>query len=345
MSFKNFLHKLTHWEYWPYQIVYFPIYFQYFYYGIRLRSFFFFNVVNPGFKNGGFFTTSKKEIYDCIPEKYYPKTFFFEYKTEVSKVLNTIKNEGLNFPLILKPDIGLRGIGVHKIETVEELKTIISKVKYNFLIQELIPYTNEIGLFYVKLPNTDKGRITGIVSKEFFAITGDGKQTIKELIKKTPRFALQLKELEKNEKIKLDTILKKGELKILVPFGNHCRGAKFIDKSEIINSKLTDSFNSICNQIKGFNYGRMDIMYENIEDLQQGKKFQIIEINGVISEPTHIYDPKHSLFFGWKELIRHYGFMYTIALDNKNKGYSFLSFSEGKKELRKHKNNLKKLQN
>jgi hypothetical protein len=33
----------------------------------------------------------------------------------------------------------------------------------------------------------------------------------------------------------------------------------------------------------------------NVEELEQGINFSIVELNG--AEPTHIYDPKHSLFF------------------------------------------------
>jgi hypothetical protein len=43
-------------------------------------------------------------------------------------------------------------------------------------------------------------------------------------------------------------------------------------------------------------------MYENLEQLKDGKSFKIIEINGAKSEPTHMYDPKHSLFLLGKKL-------------------------------------------
>ncbi len=61
----------------------------------------------------------------------------------------------------------------------------------------------------------------------------------------------------------------------------------------------------ICQQVEGFYFGRLDIRYNNWEELKQGKNFSIIELNGAGSEPTHMYDPKHSIFFAWKEIIRH----------------------------------------
>ena len=69
-NLRLFLHKLIHWEYWPYQVLYTPIYFQYLYYTFRTKSFFYFNASNPTFKNGGFFMDSKKDIYNLLITKY-----------------------------------------------------------------------------------------------------------------------------------------------------------------------------------------------------------------------------------------------------------------------------------
>lgn len=330
-----FIHKLTHWEYWPYQVVYFPIYFQYLYYVVRTRSFFYFNASNPTIKNGGFFMESKKEIYDLIPTQYYPKTILINPDESLASVLERIHSENIQFPLIAKPDIGLRGTAVKKLHNSQELENYLRKANFNILIQDLIPYENEIGLFYVKLHN-QPGKITGIVSKEFMILTGNGTNTIRELLHLDKRYLFQLKALESEYKEKLDAILKEGETINLVPYGNHCRGTKFVDASHEITSEMIENFNIICNQIDGFNFGRMDIMYQSFEDLAKGNNFQIVEINGAISEPTHIYDPKHSLLFGWKELTRHFHYMYLISKENKKNGAKYLTFKEGVTEFKKH---------
>jgi hypothetical protein len=334
-KFKLFYHKLTHWEYWPYQVLYFPVYFQYLYYVIRTKSFFFFNASNPTIKNGGFFMESKKEIYDLIPQEYYPKTIIVTPDESLEIILQKLTSENINFPLIAKPDIGLRGTAVKKIHTTEELITYHKKAKFNILFQELIPYENEIGLFYVKLPN-QSGKITGIVSKEFMIITGNGKNTILELLNQDIRYVFQIKALEKEYNDKLNTVLKDRETINLVPYGNHCRGTKFVDASHEITPRMVESFNTICNQIDGFHFGRMDIMYNSYEDLAKGKNFQIVEINGAISEPTHMYDPKHTLLFGWKELTRHFHYMYLISKHNHKNGAKYLTFKQGVQEFKNH---------
>lgn len=324
-----FLHKLTNWEYWPFQVVYIPIYFLWAYYALKSRSLFFFNAVNPTIKNGGFFNESKKEIYDLIPQEFYPKTRLIAHQEQL--VLTDLK-----FPFIVKPDIGLRGSAVKKINTVDELQTYHNQVNFDYLIQDLIPYPNEVGIFYVRFPNEQKGKITGIVAKEFMIVTGDGKSTLEQLIKQDPRYELQLEVLRKELNEKIHTVLPKGEQLNLVPYGNHCRGTKFIDASHKITPKLTETIDAMCQQIDGFYYGRMDLMYNSWEELENGQHFAIVELNGSASEPTHIYDPSHSIFFAWKEIARHITYMFQISQQNHAKGVPYLNHKEGMQEYRKH---------
>lgn len=333
---KLLFHKMTHWEYWPFQLVYIPIYFQWVFYAIKAKSFFFFNASNPTIKNGGFIMESKKAIYDLIPQQFYPITSLIKEGTSVEEIENTIKEVGMKFPLIAKPDIGLRGSGVKKIETLTDLEQYASKANFDYVIQDLIPFPNEVGIFYVRYPHQKTGKITGIVSKEFLIITGNGTATIEELIKENPRFELQLKVLKREYGDRLSTVLKAGEKMNLVPYGNHARGAKFIDGSHWITPKLETVIDEMCVQIPGFYFGRLDVMYNTIAELEGGKNFLIVELNGAASEPTHIYDPKHSLFFAWKELSRHIKYMYEISAANNKNGVPYLAHKEGVKEYRLH---------
>ena len=256
---------MLNWEYWPFGIVYFPIFFLWGYFSIKAKTIFFFNSANPKMKNGGFMNESKIEIYDLIPPQYYPKTSIIRVKTTIDDVLKEFNESNFNFPLILKPDMGLRGNGVKKVTNLEELKDYHAKADFDFLIQDLIPYENEVGIFYVKLPKETKGKITGIVSKEYLIIEGDGTSTIEQLIKQTPRFEFQLKVLKKEYKDKLLKVLLKGEKVNLVPYGNHARGAKFIDSSHLISEKLNEVIDTISKDISEFYFGRFDIMFNSDE--------------------------------------------------------------------------------
>ncbi|RZJ34020.1 MAG: D-alanine--D-alanine ligase [Flavobacterium sp.] len=340
---KLFLHKLTHWEYWPFQIVYIPVYFQWLWYGIRARSIFFFNASNPSIKNGGFFMESKKEIYDLIPQEFYPRTVRLNACSSFNSMKAKIEAAGISYPFIVKPDIGQRGSAVKRVNTPDELVKYAGKGEFDFLAQDLIPYANEVGIFYVRFPNEREGKITGIVSKEFLIVTGNGRSTMEELIKKDPRYEMQLKPLKREYAEKLNEILADGEKRNLVPYGNHIRGAKFIDASHLISPALTKTMNDVCLQIPGFYFGRLDVMYDSWEKLERGQNFQLVEVNGAASEPTHIYDPKHSIFFAWKELTRHIGYMFRISVANHKKGAPYLSFRHGMAEYRANIENNKKI--
>lgn len=292
---------------------------------------------------------SKKAIYNLIPQHYYPKTELIIEGTSLEEILKTIEDSGIKYPFIAKPDIGLRGSAVKKIDTIEDLKFYSQRANFDYVVQDLIPFENEVGIFYVRYPpdasGEKQGRITGIVSKEFLIITGDGVSTTEELIKQNPRYELQLKTLKLEYGAQLLNVLPKGEKLNLVPYGNHARGAKFIDGSHWIGSKLTETINEMCLKIPGFYFGRLDIMYNSWEELERGENFSIVELNGAASEPTHIYDPRHSLFFAWAELARHITYMYEISVQNHKNGIPYLAHKVGMKEYRLHLEQSKKIVN
>jgi hypothetical protein len=278
---------------------------------------------------------SKKEIYDLIPPEYYPGTILFKPGTEILKIINSISQAGFKYPVIGKPDIGMKGMGVKKLENEMELETYAKESKVDFLVQEYVDYKNEVGIFYYRYPDETNGHISGIVRKEFLAVTGDGESTIEELIRKNKRYVLQLPVLKKTKKDQLRIVLEKGEEFILVPYGNHIRGAKFLDDSHLIDKELTGFIDTVCKQVDGFYFGRLDIRFNSWEELKRGKSFSIIELNGAGSEPTHIYDPKHSIFFAWKEIIRHLNIMWRISkLNYRPKERPFMTTSAGLKMLR-----------
>lgn len=342
-KFKLFIHKLTHWEYWPFDVVYIPMYFVWFYYSAKARSFFFFNAANPRIKNAGFLMESKKEIYDIIPEQYIPKTLFFKNGTDAAAILEAVAASGISFPCIAKPDIGGKGRGVQKIYAMDEIATYAGKINMDFLVQEFIPYPEEVGIFYCRMPDKHDGFITGIVAKEFLIVKGDGVSTLTQLIEKDPRYHFQLAALQKIYGDGLNVVLEKDETKNLVPYGNHARGAKFIDVSHWADEIFTRSIDHVCKQIPEFYFGRLDVMYSNKEDLKAGKNFCIIELNGAGSEPTHIYDPSHSLFFAWKEIARHFKLLCNISMMNHKKGYRYLTVKEGMQMFKENKAVLRTL--
>lgn len=337
LSHHPLLIKIFHWEYWSFNVLYAPLYPYWFWLCLKARAFFYINAANPTIRNGGFLMESKKEIYDLLPEGTYPTTLFFAVGTNPADVLIDVRSSGVQYPMIGKPDIGMRGMSVQKLESDDELLAYASKSKVDFLVQAYIPFEEEVGIFYYRIPGEEKGQITGIVGKEFLTVIGNGYSTIDQLLQEDPRFILQLPVLRKTMPAMLTEVLPQGEKKLLVPYGNHARGAKFLDLTHLADAQLNQMIDELSKQIDGFYYGRMDIRYDTIELLREGKNFSIIELNGSGSEPTHMYDPKHSVFFAWREILRHWDLMCKISIINHKRGVPYMTRKEGLAMLKANK--------
>ncbi|MEN9569987.1 MAG: hypothetical protein RL172_1218 [Bacteroidota bacterium] len=322
--------KIFNWEYWPFAVLYAPLYPYWLWLMVKARSPFFFNTANPPIKNGGFLLESKKEIYDLIPTAYYPATLFFKSGSTIASVTQQVAQASLRYPLVGKPDIGMRGMMVQKIEDEAALIAYAANAAFDFLVQEFVSYPNEAGIFYYRYPGTAAGHISGIVGKEFLTVTGNGKDTVQSLLLADQRYVLQLPVLSKAYPALMHQVLNKGESKLLVPYGNHCRGAKFVDITHLADAHFVEQIDAVCRQVPGFYYGRLDVRYQSWEDLAQGKNFSIIELNGAGSEPTHMYDPRHSVFFAWKEIIRHWNILFKISrLNHSRKNLPYMDIVSG----------------
>jgi hypothetical protein len=316
-------------------MVYLPIGYYWVYLCIKARSVGFFSATNPTIFSGGYLMESKWDIHQIIPADFSPDTFLV--KRLEANIEQSLIASKLSFPFYAKPDIGGKGLNVKKIESLTDAIDYHKNAKSDYLWQANSPYPNEVGIFYVRMPNEPFGIITGIVQKEFLTVTGDGTSSILALMQQNKRAILQIPQLKKNSPELLSIVLKANEEKVIVPYGNHARGAKFLDYSHKITPTLTNAINDICTKIDGFYFGRIDIMYNNWESLEQGKDFLIIEVNGSGSEPTHIYDPAHSILFAWREIMKHWKYMFKVAKQNHAKGVPYMSLSDLRLLLKQHK--------
>ena len=343
MKSRIFRIRLFHWEYWSFHTIYLPIYPIWLFLCLRARSFFFFAASNPGIKNGGFLGESKKQIYELIPAEFQPKTIFFEKGVDPQIVLDRLNDKQFRYPLIGKPDVGGRGRGVKKLDNPEGVLSYARRATLDFHVQEFVTYEKELGVFYYRFPDWQRGRISGIVGKEFLKVRGDGKRSARELLMLNPRGILQLPELERYHPELLDQVVAASELLEIAPYGNHARGAKFLDDTEKLSHALSERLDCLCRQIPDFYFVRLDIRYRDLGFLEAGKDFSIIEVNGAGSEPTHIYDPGHSIFFAWKEIVRHWIILFKISRANHRLGYPYLSFTEGIRMFRNERSHSKQL--
>jgi hypothetical protein len=229
---------------------------------------------------------------------------------------------------------------VRKITNQHEIQMYLQEIKVPFLVQEFVTLPMEFGVFFMKLPGENKGRVISLVGKEMLSITGDGESTLRDLIIQNDRAKLQWKKLRATFHHYLNTVVPKGERVELVSIGNHALGTRFINANPLINERLSNSFDTISNQIPGFYFGRFDVRCATLEDLYDGK-VQILELNGCGAEPAHIYDRDFSIWEATRVLVRHWQHIFEIANANKRRGVNFTSHREAFAVYRKFKSVVK----
>lgn len=330
----NFLIRFRNWEYWPFLIVYWPVFIYWIWLSLRARSLLYFTASNPGIENGGMLGESKIKILKEIDDTLIPKTIFIEYKRSIKEVIKLVNESLQNYPIICKPDVGERGWLVEKIKSEQELKSYHQAISTDYIIQEFLTEPIEMGVFYYRYPGQKEGIVSSIVIKDMLTLTGDGKSNIKELILANDRSKLQWHTLQARYKDQLNDILESGSKMELVAIGNHSRGTKFLSGNHLINEKLNHAFDKISKQIRGFYFGRFDIKVQSIDDLYRGN-IKIMELNGAGSEPAHIYHPGSSLLAAYRVIFHHWKVLFDISIANHKLGVPYLSFKEGLATYRK----------
>ncbi|MEP6927631.1 MAG: hypothetical protein ABI834_08345 [Ginsengibacter sp.] len=335
--------KIKNWEQWPFKILYAPIAPVWLWYIIRSRAVWFFTPSNPRLTFGGMEGEPKKEMHDLLPENLCPAFFNVNPSKDFSHVLAQMKEHVINFPLIVKPEVGGQGILFRKINTEGELKNYHNQVPVEYFVQQLIEYPLEVSLFYYRYPNEPKGAITGFLQKIPMQVIGDGEHTLEELILMNSKSEKRIDELVLKHKHNFKKILSKGEKYMLSYAANHNRGARFIDLKNEIDENMVSILDEISNSVNDFFYGRYDIMCSSLEELKQGKKFVILEYNGCGAEPNHFYDTGYTLTGAWKEILKHWRILYEISRQNNKSGIAYWPLLKGIRFIIATKKHYKKI--
>jgi membrane protein DedA with SNARE-associated domain len=320
--------RIVEWEFWPVQVFYVPVVVYCAILAIRFRSLTVFTAANPGITAGGLVGESKDDIYKLLEQsrpaasstlthRRVPEHLSVESKIELVEEFKT--RHGLSLPIAVKPDVGERGKGVTIAGTLAEVKDALLAINGDTVVQEYFGGV-EASVFYYRFPDGSKGRIFSITEKAFPCVTGDGISDLRTLILNDDRaVALAESYFQQNED-RLEMIPAEGEAAKLIEIGTHSRGAIFRDGDWLKTESLERAIDEMCRNIDGFHFGRFDLRAKSFADFQNGGPFRIIELNGVSSESTNIYDPKFSLFKAYKVLFRQWRLAFEIGDANKRLG-------------------------
>lgn len=329
MKFKRWLIKVTNYEYWPMWAFYFPLFFYFIFKGLFKGNLFYFTNANPGIDCfGGLFLDSKVTVDKLIPQQYRPATMVYDAPFTHVHASEFAEQYKGNFPVIVKPDNGERGVGVVKIKDIAALNSLLSHTNSTLLVQEYAPHTAEFGVFIVFDHNINRFKITSLTLKKYFTVTGNGHHTVQQLILESNRGIVFFEKLKARSEYPMDYIPGNGESLIIHTLGNHSNGTEFINYNFAINDALDMLLNKMMAGIQGVYYGRFDIKANTVEDLFQPGRFSIIEFNGIAAEPIHIYDSSVGYFNSLGAFIKQWRYLDRIATYNSKQGIAPSTFKE-----------------
>jgi len=343
MHWKSTREKLLNWELWPFALRYLFIMPVWVWYCLRSGSWWFFSASNPTITFGGFEGEGKKEMYALLPGETYPKTIFIEPGAPWETVIDSVHRHGFQFPFVVKPDVGMKGLLFRKIDGAAELRRYHEAIPMEYIIQELVTYPLEVSVFYYRYPQEERGVITGFIQKDLMEVWGDGMHTLWDLIMAHPKARYRGDEMRLKHGASLDKVLPQGERYVLTWAANLNRGASFSSLYEQADEALLQLFDRLSKPTQ-FYYGRYDIKCTSVEDLKGGRNFSILEFNGAGAEPNHVYHAGLSLWAAQKEILRHWKVLFEISRYNHRRGIRYWPFAKGWKFLRSAKRHLKILE-
>ncbi|MEQ9452182.1 MAG: hypothetical protein RJQ07_11415 [Pseudomonadales bacterium] len=217
------------------------------------------------------------------------------------------------FPLIVKPLIGVVGKGVLKLSDAEQLKQAVSTLSGDYVVQSYCPDPTEFGVFFIRKGGSN--RISGINQKHFPTVVGDGHSNLGQLATAHPRYTAHwpifLRYLDLSE------VPAAGEERQLSFIGSHTMGCKFTNDTDQLTRALEAAVFRVTDSQPGFNFGRFDVKSPSLEALRDGE-FTIIEVNGIASLPTHMFDPSYSLNQAYEIFFEHGRYLVDIAHEHRH---------------------------
>jgi hypothetical protein len=323
--------QLSFYEFWPTWLVYIPVAIQWLLLAIRYRSLTLPLLANPKLPLSGMVGVGKSELLSQAHGECEQAilSWFVHPKSNDSAAFQAAQIEAqfarinTQYPVVAKPDIGCRGVGVKLVHNNEQLQAVIQHypTTANIMIQALSQYEPEAGVFYVKDPLAAKGRIISLALKYTPFVVGDGRSTLQQLIEKDDRAAQLTHLYQKRHHERWHSVIEKDQPFKLVFSASHSKGAIFSDANHLITQELQQSLNNIMHGLPDFHYGRLDVKFKDIEHLKRGESIEIIEINSASSESLHIWDSNTPFPEAMRALLFQYRLLFQFGHTMRSQGY------------------------
>ncbi|MEM7762837.1 MAG: alpha/beta fold hydrolase [Pseudomonadota bacterium] len=323
--------RLTRYEYWPRIAFYPPIVLYCVWLAIRYRSATLFTLANPAMPLGGLVGESKSDILRALQPSGAVASFCVLAGTPESSI-DTLRQfmqaEDIRYPIVLKPDIGQRGQDVVIAENEATAEDYFRQSNQPTIAQRFVS-GEEYGVFYVRMPDETTGTIFSLTHKGTTTVIGDGQKTLKQLILSDRRAVAMARFFLDLHGPAVNDTPRAGESVALNLIGTHSRGSLFRDAAHLSTPALSARIDQISRHFAGFYFGRYDLIAPDAESLQSGTNLQILELNGVTSEATHIYDPaSNNIIAAWRTIAHQWRLAWKIGDALRRQGHKPASVTE-----------------
>ena len=285
---------------------------------------------NPQITAGGLVGEGKSEYFRSmgpLASAHSAAFCVFRNNGSVSDAEKAMTGAVLEYPLILKPDIGWCGFGVRIVRSRDELTSYLRAypADEDIILQKFVSYEGEAGIYYVRLPHEAKGRITGILLRFFPRVVGDGHSSIAELMARNPR-ACRLGQDGRSEPCcDISRVPSAGEIVRLSVTGSTRVGGMYEDATALVTPAMENAINAIALDMKELHVARFDVRYESIGAMRAGHSFKIIEVNGAGSEAVHAWDPRYTLSQAYRIVFEKQRMLFAIGAAMRSRGHRPIS--------------------
>ena len=309
--------RIRHWEFWPMWAFYPPLALYILWQGLRRGSLTAFTAINPAMPQGGLLGESKSDILDglsgigdALPVWRRLRPGAVEDRLDALR--GFLDEENLDYPTVLKPDAGERGRGVAVAHSEADAASFFEATPGLALVQEYVA-GEEYGVFWARSLSRDDGHVFSITHKRRPTVVGDGRSTLERLTLSDPRAVALAHVYAREHPGASQRTPAEGEIVELTEVGAHSRGTIFLDANALHTPELERAMNEISTAYEGFDFGRYDVRVQGAEALRRGEGIRVLELNGVTSEATHMYDRRYGFFAAHAILRRQWRMAFDLA--------------------------------
>lgn len=227
------------------------------------------------------------------------------------------------FPVVGKPDRGYQGWGVRLLNSTADLADYLSRQPdgARVMLQALIDMPGEAGIFYIRRPDAETGRIVSMAFVYPPHVIGDGRHSVAQLVAADPILRANAAIYRERCPEAWDAILAPDEFHCLTNARSARLGAVYRDAMDQVTPELEAVIDQISREIPDFYFGRFDIRFRSVAELQEGRGFRIVELNGAGAEMLHIWAGGGTLWNAWRALSRQYRALFAIGAAMRRRGH------------------------